>query len=78
LKPAKRISTRARLKLISKIPDLQAAYVFNAGQAKPAWDGMAGMKPLKDFFGPGADGVNLEVGIESDEATVRDSAIYWS
>ena len=50
-----------RFKLISKIPDVQAAYVFDANQAKPAWEGMAGMKPLKDFFGQGADGVNLDV-----------------
>ena len=68
----------ARFKMIAKIPEVQqAAYVFDANQAKPAWEGMAGMKPVKDFFGPGADGVSLEVGIESDGTTVRDSAIYW-
>ena len=79
----------ARLKVISKVPEVpaivpgkllagvQAAYVFGANQAKPAWEGMAGMSLLKDCFGPGADGVKLEVGIESDITTVRDSAMYW-
>ena len=56
----------ARLKTISKVPDVQAAYVFNASQAKPAWEGMAGMKLTKDYFGAGADGVELDGNQESD------------
>ena len=63
----------ARLKVIAKAPDVQAAYVFNASQAKPAWEGMAGMKLTKDCFGAGADGVELDGNQESD----RPSAIYW-
>ena len=63
----------ARLKVISKVPDVQAAHVFNASQAKPAWEGMAGMKLTKDCFGAGADGVELDGNQESD----RPSTIYW-
>ena len=63
-----------RFKLISKIPDIQAAYVFDANQAKPAWEGMAGMKPLKDFFGQGADGVNLDV-LPRERIRWRDSPL---
>ena len=63
----------ARLKTISRAPDLQAAYVLPASQAKPAWEGMAGMKLTKDYFGAGADAVELDGNQESQ----RPSTIYW-
>ena len=64
----------ARLKkTASRIPSTSAAYVLPAGQAKAAWEGMAGMAPAKDYFGPGADGVGLDTNVEPE----RPSAIYW-
>ncbi len=68
----------SRLKLLSKVPDLQdAAYVLQAADARPAWEGMGGVKMVKDYFGPGQDAVNLEVWGETDEWVSRPSAIYW-
>ena len=63
----------ARLKVISRVPDVRAAYVLGAGQAKAAWEGMAGMKLTKDYFGAGADAVELETNQEWE----RPSAMYW-
>ena len=62
----------SRLKLLSKVPDLQdAAYVLQAADARPAWEGMGGVKMVKDYFGPGQDAVNLEVWGETDEWVSR-------
>ncbi|MCY3018925.1 MAG: hypothetical protein NTW87_07850, partial [Planctomycetota bacterium] len=62
-----------RNKAILPVPDPKADYVFGADTAKPAWQGMSGMKREKDCFGAGVEGIALDVNQEWD----RPSAIYW-
>jgi hypothetical protein len=73
LESAEKEMNEARLKNISRVPDVQAAYVLPATSAKAAWHGMAGMKPMKDYFGPGADGVEVDGNQEWD----RPNTAYW-
>ena len=63
----------ARLKHISPMPDLQAERILAATASKPGWEGMDGLKPMKDYFGPGADGVELDANREYE----RPSVMYW-
>jgi hypothetical protein len=66
-----------RAKNISAIPETRANYTLGAAQALPAWEGMAGMQLLKDYFGKGADAVRLDPGQEMSGEMVRPSAVYW-
>jgi hypothetical protein len=67
-----------RAQALAPIPDPHADYVFGADRAKPAWDGMAGLKLSSNYFGPGADAVEFSAGPEcSPPGFVRPSAFYW-
>ena len=46
-------------KLISPLPACKADYAIGADRFAPAWEGMTGLKTTKDYFGPGADGVEV-------------------
>ena len=73
--PVKEISEaeldQERAKLVSAMPAPRAEYVFGADRAKCGWDGMPGMTLKKDYFGAGADGVELDPGSEPGRAA------YW-
>lgn len=49
-----------RAKLISAVPASKADYTLGIDQAQPGWEGMDGTKVLKDYFGPGADALDLK------------------
>jgi hypothetical protein len=68
----------ARKQILAPIPDARADYVFGADQALPAWEGMAGMRTVKNYFGNGADGVVLDAMQECvGPGFFRPSAVYW-
>jgi hypothetical protein len=46
-------------KMTSPLPQCKADYVIGADRFAPAWEGMPGLKTTKDYFGPGADGLEV-------------------
>ena len=59
--PAQVAADAERAKLVVPVPDAATAeYTFGAEQAKPGWEGMEGIGPAKDYFGPGVEALSVE------------------
>ena len=62
---------KERAKLIFPVPPSKADYTFGIDQVRPAWEGMAGMKVQKDYFGKSVDGMEAQTQQEPGRA------MYW-
>jgi hypothetical protein len=74
--PTEKDLDQARTERIEALPGAQADYVFGVDQAKPACDGLTGIRTLKDYFGQGADGLEIQPYNDGANATMPAFA-YW-
>ena len=73
LETADKHLNKARLNNIAHVPDVEAARILAATSSKPGWEGMDGFRPIRDYFGPGVDGVEIDTNREYE----RPNLMYW-
>ena len=71
--PVQKAADSGRIKMLSEVPKIAADYTLGAELAHPGWDDMKGTKVVKDYFGPGADAMDLR----ADSRMELGRMVYW-